>query len=170
LDPIVDAVRIMAGNKVGSIICILRQNRPESIIENAVRVNGQISSELLQTIFHKDTALHDGAVLIENDRIIAASCYLPLSNSRALKRTHGARHRAAMGFSEETDSLVIVTSEETGRISVLLNGELKGPLKPMELKEIMRLVLFESKNRLSELEESQSGETRTTVAAASKKK
>jgi diadenylate cyclase len=86
--------------------------------------------------------LHDGAVLIEDDRIIAASCYLPLSVSTKLKKTHGARHRAAMGMSEETDAVIIVTSEETGKISVMINGELEIGIKALELKKLLYEELY----------------------------
>ncbi|MBI3395995.1 MAG: TIGR00159 family protein, partial [Spirochaetia bacterium] len=116
LDEIVEAARSMASTRTGSIMVIQNTNRLESIIENAVRVDAVVTRELLETIFHKDTPLHDGAVVIEGGRIVAASCYLPLSSSRTLKKTHGARHRAGMGISEETDAVVVVTSEETGRI------------------------------------------------------
>lgn len=137
LDEIIEAVKNMASTKTGSIIVLLQEIRPQTIIDNAVKVDSRITRELLQTIFFKDTPLHDGAVLIEGDRIVAASCYLPLSNSIRLKKTHGARHRAAMGMSEETDAIVIVTSEETGKISVLLNGKLITPIKPLELKSFL---------------------------------
>lgn len=134
LDEVTEAVISMAQSRVGSIICILREIKPQGIIDNAVRIDSMISRELIETIFFKDTPLHDGAMIVESNRILAASCYLPLSNSRALKKTHGARHRAAMGISEETDALVLVTSEETGKISILVNGEIHTPIKPPELK------------------------------------
>lgn len=137
LDEIIEAVKNMAATKTGSIIVILQDIRPQSIIDNAVRIDSRISRELLQTIFFKDTPLHDGAVIIEGDKIVAASCYLPLSNSRQLKKTHGARHRAAMGISEETDAIVVVTSEETGKISILVNGDIRTGIKPIELKSLL---------------------------------
>lgn len=137
LDEIIEAVKNMAATKTGSIIVLLREIRPQTIIDSAVRIDSRISRELLQTIFFKDTPLHDGAVIIEGDRIVAASCYLPLSDSGKLKKTYGARHRAAMGMSEETDAIIIVTSEETGKISTLINGEMIGTIKPMELKSFI---------------------------------
>jgi len=136
LDEVTEAVKSMAASRTGSIICILRDIRLQNIIENAVKLDAIVTRELLQTIFHKDTPLHDGAVMIEANKILAASCYLPLSSSRSLKKTAGARHRAAMGISEESDALVVVTSEETGRISVMLNGEIR-TVKPLELKTVL---------------------------------
>ncbi|MBE7438099.1 MAG: TIGR00159 family protein [Spirochaetales bacterium] len=146
LTEICEAVKIMAQERIGSIIVILRDIRAQSIIDSAVKLDSLISRELLLTVFHKDTALHDGAVVIEANRIVAASCYLPLSSARILKKTYGARHRAAMGISEETDAIVIVTSEETGKIALLVNGEMKTPVKHMELQPtIARLLKAEEK-------------------------
>lgn len=125
LDEILTAVKDMALKKVGSIIVIMRKIRSQSIIENAVQINSTITSELLETIFFKDSPLHDGAVMIEGSRIIAASCYLPLSATRHIKKTYGARHRAALGYSEESDAVIIVTSEETGKITLVKNGEMQ---------------------------------------------
>ena len=153
LDPISDAVVQMARTKTGSIICILREIKPEAIIEKAVRLDSLITSELLLTIFHKDTALHDGAVFVEGDRILAASCYLPLSdNLNILKRTHGARHRAALGMSEESDAVIVVTSEETGKISLLFGGEMLAAVKFGELKPLLALLLSGRVRSLQELD------------------
>ena len=139
VDHVLSAVRNMANKRVGSIIVILRNLRPMAIIERAVELNAKISSELIENIFWKKAPLHDGALVIEGQKIIAASCYLPLSNSPKLKKTHGARHRAALGISEESDALVIVTSEETGRISVLRDGNIYYP-KTNSLNSLETLV------------------------------
>ncbi|MDH5654787.1 MAG: diadenylate cyclase CdaA [Spirochaetia bacterium] len=141
INEICDAVRNMAQKKVGSLIVILREIRPHHIIDHAVKVDSAISSELLETIFFKDSPLHDGAVLIEGNRIVAASCYLPLSNSRILKKTHGARHRAGMGISEDTDAVVVVTSEETGSINVIVNGQLQNDISPLKLPLLLAEIL-----------------------------
>ncbi len=150
LEAIAEAVKTMASARIGSIIIIVKTIRPDTIIERAVAVDGAVSAELLQTIFHKDTPLHDGAVFIEGNRVVAASCYLPLSDSRALKRTHGARHRAGMGISEESDGVVLVTSEETGKISVMYNGELKVPVRPAELVPLVEYLLNDPAPKLLE--------------------
>jgi len=145
INEICDAVRNMAQKKVGSIIVILREIRPHHIIDHAVKIDSVISSELLETIFFKDSPLHDGAVLIEGNRIVAASCYLPLSNSRSLKKTHGARHRAGMGISEDTDAVIVVTSEETGGISVIVNGNMNSEISPLKLPLLLSEILEEKK-------------------------
>jgi diadenylate cyclase len=135
LDKIIEAIIELAENKVGSIICILQEIRPEYILERSVKLDALISKELLLSIFYKENPLHDGAVIIENNRIVAAACFLPVSNSPLLKTTHGARHRAAMGMAEETDAIVLVTSEETGKISIMYNGQMFSPIRKEELKD-----------------------------------
>jgi len=139
---ICEAVRDMAQEKTGSLICILRENRPQGIIDNSVALDAVITPELLETIFFKDSPLHDGAVLIEGNKVLAASCYLPISHSRDIKKTYGARHRAALGYSEESDAVIIVTSEETGKITVLKNGEMHQVRQAM-LEEILTELLNE---------------------------
>lgn len=140
LEEITEAVRNMAAGKVGSLIAILRELRPRGIIENSVLVDSVVTPELLETIFFKDSPLHDGAVLIEGSKLLAASCYLPLAPARQVKKTYGARHRAALGFSEESDAVLIVTSEETGRITVMLNGEIH-VVPPTRLREFLEELL-----------------------------
>lgn len=140
LSEITDAVKSMASQKVGSIIAILREIRPQSIIENAVQLDSKVTAELLETIFFKDTPLHDGAVFIEGTRIVAASCYLPMSHARHIKKTYGARHRAALGFSEESDAVIVVTSEETGSITIMRNGEMQR-VSPDELRPALETSL-----------------------------
>jgi diadenylate cyclase len=135
LDKIIEAIIELSENKVGSIICILQEIRPEYILERSVKLDALISKELLLSIFYKENPLHDGAVIIENNRIVAAACFLPVSNSPLLKTTHGARHRAAMGMAEETDAIVLVTSEETGKISIMYNGQMFSPIRKEELKD-----------------------------------
>lgn len=147
IDEIVIAAQNMAQDRVGSLICILKEIRPQQIIDNAVRLDANITHELLETIFFKDSPLHDGAVIIESNRILSASCYLPLTGGRDLKKTMGARHRAAMGFSEESDAVIIVTSEETGRISVLYNGRMMSPVKTGVLKSTIQECLADRSGR-----------------------
>ncbi|MCS7205101.1 MAG: diadenylate cyclase CdaA [Leptospiraceae bacterium] len=141
LEVITQAVIELSRSKVGSIICIIQDIKPDYIIKKGVKLDAIITKELLLSIFYKENPLHDGAVLIEKDRIIAASCILPVSESPLLKPYHGARHRAAMGMAEETDAIVIVTSEETGEISILYNGEILSPIPKDELKtKILELI------------------------------
>ncbi|MCT8333475.1 diadenylate cyclase CdaA [Leptospira sp. 85282-16] len=136
LDPIVEAVRIMAQEKTGSIIVLVKDISLKDISENAVPLDAQVTSEVLQTIFFKNSPLHDGAVIIEQNRIVCAASYLPMSSSVEIS-TLGARHRSALGLSEETDAIIIVTSEETGDITICYEGEMLHPVKPLELKALV---------------------------------
>jgi diadenylate cyclase len=136
LDPIIDAVRSMAAQKIGSLIVLVKDISLKDISENAVNIDAAVSSELLQTIFFKNSPLHDGAVIIEQNRIISAASYLPMSSNLEIS-TLGARHRSALGLSEESDSIVIVTSEETGEITVCFAGEMFHPVKPLELRALV---------------------------------
>jgi diadenylate cyclase len=137
LDELVNALAAMAEEKIGSLIVIERKTGLRSYVESGVDVNATISEELLRTIFFPNTALHDGAVIIQEGKIAAAACYLPLSDSKQLKKQHGARHRAALGIAEETDALVLVTSEETGTISVMANGRMYTKIKESDLKNMI---------------------------------
>ncbi|MCW7494408.1 diadenylate cyclase CdaA [Leptospira sp. 2 VSF19] len=136
LDPIVEAVRIMSQEKTGSIIVLVKDISLKDISENAVPLDAQVTSEVLQTIFFKNSPLHDGAVIIEQNRIVCAASYLPMSSSVEIS-TLGARHRSALGLSEETDAIIIVTSEETGDITICYEGEMIHPVKPLELKALV---------------------------------
>ncbi|XDD43396.1 diadenylate cyclase CdaA [Leptospira sp. WS60.C2] len=136
LDPIVEAVRAMSQEKVGSIIVLVKDISLKDISENAVPMDSIVTSEILQTVFFKNSPLHDGAVIIEQNRIVCAASYLPMSSSVEIS-TLGARHRSALGLSEETDAIIIVTSEETGDITICYEGEMIHPVKPLELKALV---------------------------------
>ena len=137
LDEIVEAVKSMAKSKTGSIIAITKDISLKDIVERSVQIDGIISSSLLLTIFKKNSPLHDGAVIVEQNRIASASSYLPLSENLESAATMGARHRSALGLSEETDAVIIVTSEERGEISICFNSEMYHPIKPFELKAVL---------------------------------
>jgi diadenylate cyclase len=143
LDEIVDAVKTMSSSKTGAIIALAKDISLRDIIERSVQIDALVSSSLLLTIFKKNSALHDGAVIIEQNRIASASSYLPMSDNLGTS-TMGARHRSALGLAEETDAVVIITSEETGEISVCYNSEMIHPVKPFELKTLI-IQLLESK-------------------------
>jgi diadenylate cyclase len=137
LDELVNAIVSMSEQKVGSLIVIERNTGLKSYIESGVLVNSTITEELIRTIFFPLTPLHDGAIIIQEGRVAAAACYLPLSDSKQMKKQHGARHRAALGIAEETDALVLVTSEETGNISVMVNEKMYSRVKVADLKNMI---------------------------------
>lgn len=130
--------RMLAETHQGAIMVFERNTGLEAYAETGVAVNAQVSSELLLTIFYPNTALHDGAVIIREDQIIAAAAVLPLSNSRLADRYLGTRHRAALGISEQTDAIAVVVSEETGTISVAHNGRMVRHLDENRLRNILQ--------------------------------
>ncbi|MCU0472261.1 MAG: diadenylate cyclase CdaA [Bacteroidales bacterium] len=136
-EEIVKAVESMASKKIGALIVIGRQSRLDLFTERGEVLKAQISADLLETIFFKNTPLHDGAVLIEDGLILAARCPLPVTDQFALPAYLGMRHRAAIGMSEHTDALVVVVSEETGRISVVDGGKVREKVNPNELRNIL---------------------------------
>lgn len=120
---ICDAARLLARHHHGALIVLERETGLQEYVESGVELNASINSALLQTIFFPNTALHDGAVIVRGGRILAAACTLPISTARRLPdRQMGLRHRAAMGISEVSDSVAVIVSEETGRISVVVSG------------------------------------------------
>ncbi len=129
------AVRRLATDKTGALIVLERDIGLRTFIESGVPLDATVSSDLLLAIFYPGAALHDGAVIVQKDRIAAANCFLPLTTNPALSSTFGTRHRAAIGITEESDCLSVVVSEETGRISVAAYGELTAGLSLRELDE-----------------------------------
>lgn len=121
---IVKACYEMAKVKTGALLVIEDDILLTEYERTGIAVDGILTSQLLINIFEKNTPLHDGAVIVRGDRVVSATCYLPLTDSLSISKDLGTRHRAAVGISEVTDSLTIVVSEETGRVSIALNGEL----------------------------------------------
>ncbi len=124
LDNILTATKELANTKTGALIVIKQDFDLDEFVETGIRLEAKVTSQLLINIFEKNTPLHDGAVIIDGDEIVAATCYLPMSESLTLSKELGTRHRAAVGLSEVSDCLVIVVSEENGGISIARDGEL----------------------------------------------
>jgi diadenylate cyclase len=134
-DDIVMAASFFQKNKLGALIVIERQDDLGNYIDSGVAIDGNLSYDLLATIFLKDGPLHDGAVIIQKDRIAAATCFLPLATDPQLSSQLGSRHRAGIGITEETDAIVVIVSEETGNISVAVGGDIAKDLTVEELRE-----------------------------------
>ncbi|MDI6731599.1 MAG: diadenylate cyclase CdaA [Candidatus Margulisbacteria bacterium] len=132
---IVRAVEQMSEDHVGALIVIERSGGLNEYLESGVKIDSLISGELIQSIFHTKSPLHDGAVILQGGRIAAAGCLLPLSDSQLLDKRLGTRHRAAVGISEISDALVIIVSEKTGTISLAENGQLARYLTREQLEE-----------------------------------
>lgn len=129
--------------KTGALMVIEQQDKLEDIERTGIAVDGLVTSQLLINIFEHNTPLHDGAVVIRGNRVAAATCYLPLSDSTKISKALGTRHRAAVGVSEVTDSVTLIVSEETGYISVARNGSLQKVSDPAELKKILSQLIKE---------------------------
>ncbi len=122
IDEVIKAVRFMAERKIGALIVFERSTGLSELIESGIRMESKITSELLINIFTPNTPLHDGAVIIRSNQIMAAGCYLPLSENPFISKELGTRHRAAIGVSEVTDAVSVTVSEETGQVSLSLGG------------------------------------------------
>lgn len=141
------AARYFAENKIGALIVIRRSTNLSEVVETGIKLYADLSTELLQTIFHPGSALHDGAVIIEENQIMAASCVLPLS-FKSTEIKFGTRHKAALGISEHTDAIAIVVSEERGHIALAVDGELMNHISPDALeKNLMNLLEVERPTR-----------------------
>ena len=129
------AASAMSNRRIGALIVVAREEGLRNYAENGVAVDARVSFDLLVNVFTPGTPLHDGAVIVESGRIVAAACYLPLSASVELSKSYGTRHRAAVGISEETDAVAIVVSEETGKVSLAVGGNLMRDLDGARLRE-----------------------------------
>lgn len=127
--------------KTGALIVIERKESLKDYERTGIEIDGIVTSQLLINIFEHNTPLHDGAVLVRGNRVVSATCYLPLSDNLDLSKELGTRHRAGVGISEVTDSMTIIVSEETGKISVAYEGRLARSLSSEELKAKMRQIL-----------------------------
>lgn len=141
IEEIVQACSQLAKNHVGALIVIERKTGLQEYVDRSVAIDAAVSARLIDSLFFPNSALHDGAIIIRNDRIAAAGALLPLSDA-ALDRPHfGTRHRAAIGISEQSDALAVVVSEETGTISIASNGKIVGNLTTDRLREILTSLL-----------------------------
>ena len=136
LEPIVRACSEMSVTKTGALIVLSQKSDLADIIENGITINADLSVSLLENIFFKNAPLHDGAVIIHNNRVVAAKCILPVTHSNVPK-SYGTRHRAAIGITETSDAIAITVSEETGGISVAFGGKIERNIAPKNLANII---------------------------------
>jgi uncharacterized protein (TIGR00159 family) len=133
VEEVARAAESLAAKRIGALVVLERQGGLRHYAELGMRVDATVSAELLGSIFLTASPLHDGAVFIQHGRISVAGCFLPLSRNLRLSRTLGTRHRAALGLAEETDAVVVVVSEETGGLSIAVDGGMQSGLDPVEL-------------------------------------
>ncbi len=143
LSPIVDSAKILGNTNTGALIVFAKSSELKFYAESGDDIDAVISKRLLITIFQKTSPLHDGAVIISKGRIKAARCILPVSESNELPASFGLRHRAAIGLTEVTDSVVLIVSEETGQISLAINGKMDTNLSKSELRTKLHFYLYE---------------------------
>jgi diadenylate cyclase len=147
VDEIVEAAKIMSSRRTGALICIERDVSLDDLANTGILIDGFVTRQLLMNIFVNRTPLPDGAIIIRHNRVVAATCILPLTTSE-IDHELGTRHRAALGASEVSDALVVVVSEETGAVSVAAAGELNRHLGDGQLREILFTGRKENKRRL----------------------
>lgn len=142
VDNIVQAVLLLAERKIGALIAVEREISTRAVLETGTRIDSLVTPELLASIFFPHTPLHDGGVIVQQNRVVAAGCLFPLSQRQELSKTLGTRHRAAIGLTEESDAIVVVVSEETGTISVAYKGRLTQGLDEGRLRRLLSAVLL----------------------------
>lgn len=135
LEELVRASFVMASRRIGALVAIEREASLQEYADGGNRMDARISSELLLAIFHPTSPLHDGAVVVQKEKILAAKVFLPLSLSKDVSRFYGTRHRAAIGLTEETDAVVLIVSEERGTVSLVVAGEVQPVADANELRE-----------------------------------
>lgn len=138
IDEVIDAVKTLSQTKTGALIVFSKGSPLNELVDKGIEIDARVKSELIMTIFDRDTPLHDGALVIRNNRIATAGTYLPISKNPTISSVFGSRHRAALGISEVNDVLVVVVSEETGRISVAHNGSLISGMTLQKLRSEMQ--------------------------------
>lgn len=149
LEEIVRASVSLANKRIGGIIVLEREMELREIVEMGIQLDAKISKEILNSIFLPQSPVHDGAVIIKGDRIIAAGCFLPLSLSPDISKILGTRHRAAMGITEETDAVAIVLSEEMGTISVIIGGKMTREVDAATLRRILTKIFIKERKKES---------------------
>jgi diadenylate cyclase len=142
IEEIVVAASMLSAQKVGAIIAVEREIGLRNYIESGIPLDALLTYDLIVTIFQPSSPLHDGAAIIQESRVAAAACFLPLTVNPRVSRELGTRHRAAIGLTEECDAVAIVISEETGVISLALDGHIERPMPPDELRERLRALVL----------------------------
>lgn len=147
IEEIISSLKNISRNGHGALIVLEQETGLREFIESGVRINSEVSTELIETIFTSPSPLHDGAIILSGDRLVAAGCILPLTHNPMMSKVIGTRHRAAVGLSEVTDAIICIVSEETGEFSLARDGNLK---KDLELDEIKKILLNYYKEKVVE--------------------
>ncbi|GHV96050.1 membrane protein [Spirochaetia bacterium] len=153
LEAVVTAAELLSQQKRGMLVVFPRKINIKNVIETGTRINAEISSSLIVAIFEFDGPLHDGAMIIQNSKIVAAGCFLPLSEQQDIRKSFGTRHRASLGMSEQSDAVILVVSEETGAISLAYDTKLYYDLSPLEVTRKLKELLDRGSRREAERKE-----------------
>lgn len=144
IEDISKAAAYLSNKKIGALVAIERETGLKTYIESGVPIDGKVTTELIISIFSSKAPLHDGALILQHGRIVAAGCLLPLTQETNISKSLGTRHRAAIGLSEETDAVCVVVSEETGAISVSMSGRLMHNLSEEHLVKLLKEVFYDN--------------------------
>lgn len=142
LTEIIKAIVTLSNNRIGGLIAIEREVGLDNYVERGITINADVTSDLIETIFWPKAPLHDGAIIIRGQRITAASCLFPLSENPDISKEMGTRHRAGIGLTEETDAISIIISEETGGISVAIQGQVNAHLDETKLTKVLNSLMM----------------------------
>src|SRR5207248_244858 len=155
IEELIVAAGMLSTQRVGAIIALERQIGLRTYIEGGIRLDAVLTYDLLLSIFQLSSPLHDGAVIVQDDRVAAAACFLPLTVNPKLSKELGSRHRAAIGLTEENDSVAVVVSEETGAISIVADGQISPGLDTDDLRTRLRSLVLQRRPRAAESREAQ---------------
>src|SRR6266511_3084428 len=155
IEELVVAARLLSSQRIGAIIALERQIGLRNYIEGGIPLDAVLSYDLLLSIFLPTSPLHDGAVIVQDDRVAAAACFLPLTVNPKLSKQLGSRHRAAIGLTEENDSVAIVVSEETGSISIVDDGQIERGLDADQLRARLRSLVLQRRPKIAPKREAQ---------------
>ena len=144
IEEVVVAATMLASRRIGAIIAIERQTGLRNYIESGIPLDSTVTYDLLLSIFQPESPLHDGAVVIQENRVAAAACFLPLTVNPRLSKELGSRHRAALGLTEESDAVGLVVSEESGRVSLALDGQIERDIEPEQLRYRLEALMLRS--------------------------
>jgi diadenylate cyclase len=147
IEELVVASTMLSAQKIGAIIAVEREIGLRNYIESGIPLDATLTYDLIVTIFQPGSPLHDGAVIVQENRVAAAACFLPLTVNPRVSRELGTRHRAAIGLTEENDAVAVVVSEETGKISLAMNGRIDRGLTPDQLRDRLRSLVFQRRGR-----------------------
>jgi diadenylate cyclase len=153
LEAVVTAAEMLSLQRRGMLVVFPRKTKILSVIDSGTKINAEISSSLIVAIFAFDGPLHDGAMIIQNGKILAAGCFLPLSEQQDILKSFGTRHRASLGMSEQSDAVVLIVSEETGAISIAFDSKLYYDLSPIEVTRKLRELLDRGSHKVAINEE-----------------